>query len=583
MAEPKPPSRERQRQAAQIARDNRTIFTQIRAFFRAPATIDSLLIMNVISKLFMVTAVAFIWARTRPLGSFGRNVLAFLTVSDIGITQLLWAFNDMQSWRFDPPQIDVAIQTEPENIKMTRVVVEREAAAAALPNLEFVGVRSLRAIEERNRRPRAAVQSDAPPALPSFEFERARRRPVEQSNLHPKVDEETRVSKAVPRVSFKLPVVTPEITVTPPDAEGGADVASLLPSYDSETTPTPPDTEKSEGAPSVSSIKSDESTEIPEVAEERDSASEPALMSAIAVTISKVAKGIEYIAGPSLKSDASTARPEAAEGKDSAPEPSLKSSTAPMILEFAEEIDSALGPSLNFDTTVTIQEVAEETVSPSEPSLNPGIAVTIPDAAEETASASEPALESGIAVITPEVAEETAPASEPALKSGVVTTVSEVAEVETPVSEPSLKSGIATTLPEVTGEKYSALEPALKSGIAATLQKIGEKKAAASLLSQKFETVVTEQEVEEESPRSGRNVRNFWGKVKGLKKSSGRRQSNGRNHGNAQNQGSSWNHGRGWTHVNDSGGQSDSNHDWDVIREDAHPLKDDTPKDSSGD
>ncbi|KAL7961936.1 hypothetical protein V8C34DRAFT_326547 [Trichoderma compactum] len=542
MAESKPPSRERQRQAAQIARDNRTIFTQIRSFFRAPETIDSLLIVNVISKFFMVAAVVFIWARTRPLGSFGRNVLGgqpfvlfacpFLTVSDIGITQLLWGFNDLQSWRFDPPQNDVAIQTEPENIKMTRVVVERDAAAA-LPSLEFVGVRSLRAIEERNRRPRAAVQSDAPPALPSFEFERARPRPVGQSDLHPKVDEEARVQKTVSRVSFQLPVVKPE---TPPGTEGGVDVASSLPSFDSETTPTPPDTEESEGTPSVSSFKSDASTAIPEIAEERDSSSDTALKSAIAMTISKVAKRIKYISEPSLKSDASTAIPEAAEERDSASEPPLKS----------------------------------------------GIAVTIPEVAVKTNSASEPAFESGIAVMIPDVAEETAPASEPALKSGVVTTISEVAEVKNSASEPSLKSGISTALPEVTGEKDSALEPALKSGIAATLQKIGEKKASASLLSQKLDTVVTEQEVEEESPRAGSNVRNFWGKVKGLKKSSGRKQNNDRNNGNDQHRGSNWNNGRGWTHVNDSG-NSDSNHDWDVIKENPDPLKDDTPKDSSDD
>lgn len=81
----------------------------------------------------MVSAITFIWARTRPLDSIGRNVLgeqplvsfacggslnakadqvwlcssislcltcvgsvAFLTVSDIGITQFLWEFNDLQ-------------------------------------------------------------------------------------------------------------------------------------------------------------------------------------------------------------------------------------------------------------------------------------------------------------------------------------------------------------------------------------------------------------------------------------------------------------------------------------------------------
>lgn len=134
MAKPNTPSKERQRLQAQFARDERTIFTQIRAFFRAPATIDSLLVLNVMSKLFMVSAITFIWARTRPLGSVGRNILgeqplvsfacggslkakirssltmllyislcltlvgsvAFLTVSDIGITQFLWEFNDLQ-------------------------------------------------------------------------------------------------------------------------------------------------------------------------------------------------------------------------------------------------------------------------------------------------------------------------------------------------------------------------------------------------------------------------------------------------------------------------------------------------------
>ncbi|PTB54945.1 hypothetical protein M431DRAFT_5553 [Trichoderma harzianum CBS 226.95] len=251
MAEPNPPSRERQHLQAQFARDERTIFTQIRAFFRAPATIDSLLILNVMSKLFMVSAITFIWARTRPLGSIGRNVLAFLTVSDIGITQFLWEFNDLQSWRLDPPQNDdVAIQTEPESIEMTRVVVQPDAAV--LPSSEFVGVRSLRAIEARNRRPRVAVQNDAPPALPSFEFERARPRPVRQNNLHPRVDEDAGVSQAGPRVSFQLPVETVRYLYANADVD--VEVASSLPSLDSETTPTPPDTEESVDAPSLSSL-----------------------------------------------------------------------------------------------------------------------------------------------------------------------------------------------------------------------------------------------------------------------------------------------------------------------------------------
>ncbi|KAL5086568.1 hypothetical protein Trisim1_008967 [Trichoderma cf. simile WF8] len=289
MAEPNTPSKERQRLQVQFARDERTIFTQIRAFFRAPATIDSLLVLNVMSKLFMVSAITFIWARTRPLGSVGRNILggqplvsfacggslkakirssltvplsislcltcvfsiAFLTVSDIGITQFLWEFNDLQSWRLAPPQNDdVAIQTEPESIEMTRVVVQPDAAA--LPSSEFVGVRSLRAIEARNRRPRAAVQSDPPPALPSFEFERAIPRPLRQRNLHPRVAEGTGVSQAGPRVSFQLPVETVRYRYANADAD--VEDSSSLPSLDSETTPTPPDTEESVDASSVSSL-----------------------------------------------------------------------------------------------------------------------------------------------------------------------------------------------------------------------------------------------------------------------------------------------------------------------------------------
>ncbi|KAL6837715.1 hypothetical protein V8C40DRAFT_260691 [Trichoderma camerunense] len=243
MAEPNPPSRERQRLQAQFARDERTIFTQVRAFFRAPATIDFLLVLNVMSKLFMVSAITFIWARTRPL--------AFLTVSDIGITQFLWEFNDLQSWRLAPPQNDdVAIQTEPESIEMTRVVVQPDAAA--LPSSEFVGVRSLRAIEARNRRLRAAVQSDPPPALPSFEFERAIPRPLRQRNLHPRVTERTGVSQAGPRVSFQLPVETVRYLYANADVD--VEVASSLPSLDSETTPTPPDTEESVDAASLSSL-----------------------------------------------------------------------------------------------------------------------------------------------------------------------------------------------------------------------------------------------------------------------------------------------------------------------------------------
>ncbi|KAL6789413.1 hypothetical protein J3E68DRAFT_439556 [Trichoderma sp. SZMC 28012] len=251
MAEPNPSSRERQRLQAQFARDERTIFTQIRAFFRAPATIDSLLVLNVMSKLFMVSAITFIWARTRPLGSVGRNILAFLTVSDIGITQFLWEFNDLQSWRLAPPQNDdVAIQTEPESIEMTKVVVQPDAAA--LPSSEFVGVRSLRAIEARNRRVRAAVQSDPPPALPSFEFERAIPRPLRQRNLHPRVAEGAGVRQAGPRVSFQLPVETVRYRYANADADVEDD--SSLPSLDSETTPTPPDTEESVDVSSVSSL-----------------------------------------------------------------------------------------------------------------------------------------------------------------------------------------------------------------------------------------------------------------------------------------------------------------------------------------
>ncbi|KAL6829344.1 hypothetical protein J3E69DRAFT_354781 [Trichoderma sp. SZMC 28015] len=249
MAEPNTPSKERQRLQAQFARDERTIFTQVRAFFRAPATIDSLLVLNVMSKLFMVSAITFIWARTRPLGSVGRNILAFLTVSDIGITQFLWEFNDLQSWRLAPPQNDdVAIQTEPESIEMTKVVVQPDAAA--LPSSEFVGVRSLRAIGARNRRLRAAVQSDPPPALPSFEFETARPLPLRQRSLHPNVNEGTRVSQAGPRVSFQLPVETVRYRYANADVED----SSSLPSLDSETTPTPPDTEESVDASSVSSL-----------------------------------------------------------------------------------------------------------------------------------------------------------------------------------------------------------------------------------------------------------------------------------------------------------------------------------------
>lgn len=144
----------------------------------------------------------------------------------------------------------MAIQTEPESIEMTRVVVQPDAAA--LPSSEFVGVRSLRAIEARNRRLRAAVQSDPPPALPSFEFERAIPRPLRQRNLHPRVAEGTGVSQAGPRVSFQLPVETVRYLYANADAD--VEDASSLPSLDSETTPTPPDTEESVDASSVSSL-----------------------------------------------------------------------------------------------------------------------------------------------------------------------------------------------------------------------------------------------------------------------------------------------------------------------------------------
>ncbi|PKK48443.1 hypothetical protein CI102_7298 [Trichoderma harzianum] len=467
MAEPNPPSRERQHLQAQFARDERTIFTQIRAFFRAPATIDSLLILNVMSKLFMVSAITFIWARTRPLGSIGRNVLAFLT-------------ND-----------DVAIQTEPESIEMTRVVVQPDAAV--LPSSEFVGVRSLRAIEARNRRPRVAVQNDAPPALPSFEFERARPRPVRQNNLHPRVDEDAGVSQAGPRVSFQLPVETVRYLYANADVD--VEVASSLPSLDSETTPTPPDTEESVDAPSLSSL----------------------------------------VFGASLDSE-----------------------TTPTLLD-TENYNSTTEPSRPSSMATTIPEAPEERDFTSEPSRRTSVATTIPEVAEAKDSASGSSFESDTATMLPEVAEE-----------------------KDFASELSRKLGIAATLPETEEKKDSALENSLKSDITAILRKIGEEKDLASLLSRKLDTVVTEQEVEEESPRGRSNVRNFWGKVKGLRKSSGQKQNNDRNNGNDQNQGNNRNNGRGWKHGDDSG-QSDSNPDWDIVRENRHLLKDDASIDSSDD
>ncbi|KAF3073789.1 hypothetical protein CFAM422_003995 [Trichoderma lentiforme] len=520
MAEANTPSRERQRLQAQFARDERTIFTQIRAFFRAPATIDSLLIMNVMSKLFMVSAITFIWARTRPLGSVGRNILAFLTVSDIGITQFLWEFNDLQSWRLAPPQNDdVAIQTEPESIEMTRVVVEPDAAA--LPSSEFVGVRSLRAIEARNRRLRAAVQSDAPPALPSFEFERAIPRPLRQRNLHPRIAEGTGVSQAGPRVSFQLPVETVRYLYANADVD--VEVASSLPSLDSETTPTPPDTEESVDDLSVSSLvfgasldsettptpaNIEESVDDPSVREEKVSTSEPSRPSSIATTIPGAPGGGWSTSGPSRRSSLATTIPEVAEVKDSASESSFESDTATMLPEVAEEKDFA-----------------------SELSLKLDIAATLPETEEKKGSA----LES------------------------------------------SPKSDIAATLPKIEEKKDSTLENSLKSDIAAILRKVGEEKDLVSLFSQKLDTVVTEQEVEEESPRAGSNIRNLWGKVKGWGK-----QHNDRNNGNDQNQGNNRNNGRGRNHDGDSG-QSDSNPDWDIVKENRHLLKDDASKDSSDD
>ncbi|KAK0762307.1 hypothetical protein N5P37_005114 [Trichoderma harzianum] len=532
MAEPNPPSRERQHLQAQFARDERTIFTQIRAFFRAPATIDSLLILNVMSKLFMVSAITFIWARTRPLGSVGRNVLGgqpwfpFLTVSDIGITQFLWEFNDLQSWRLDPPQNDdVAIQTEPESIEMTRVVVQPDAAV--LPSSEFVGVRSLRAIEARNRRPRVAVQNDAPPALPSFEFERARPRPVRQNNLHPRVDEDAGVSQAGPRVSFQLPVETVRYLYANADVD--VEVASSLPSLDSETTPTPPDTEESVDAPSLSSL----------------------------------------VFGASLDSETT---PTLLDTENTA-------TTQPQV---KEETVSTLEPSRRSSIATTIVESAEEKYSTSEPSRPSSMATTIPEAPEERDFTSEPSRRTSVATTIPEVAEAKDSASGSSFESDTATMLPEVAEEKDFASELSRKLGIAATLPETEEKKDSALENSLKSDITAILRKIGEEKDLASLLSRKLDTVVTEQEVEEESPRGRSNVRNFWGKVKGLRKSSGQKQNNDRNNGNDQNQGNNRNNGRGWKHGDDSG-QSDSNPDWDIVRENRHLLKDDASIDSSDD
>ncbi|QYS97272.1 hypothetical protein H0G86_004502 [Trichoderma simmonsii] len=158
----------------------------------------------------------------------------------------------------------------------------------------------------------------------------------------------------------------------------------------------------------------------------------------------------------------------------------------------------------------------------------------------------------------------------------------EVAEEKDFASELTRKLGIAATRLETEVEKDSALENSLKSDITAMLRMIGEEKDLASLLSRKLDTVVTEREVEEESPRGRSNVRNFWGKVKGLRKSSGQKQNNDRNNGNDQNQGNNRNNGRGWKHGDDSG-QSDNNPDWDIVRENRHLLKDDASIDSSDD
>ncbi|KKP01587.1 hypothetical protein THAR02_06295 [Trichoderma harzianum] len=628
MAEPNSPSRERKRLQAQFARDERTIFTQIRAFFRAPATIDTLLIMNVMSKLFMVCAITFIWARTRPLGSIGRNVLAFLTVSDIGITQLLWEFNDLQfvfllsilediradadgcgrSWRLNPPQNDdVAIQTEPESIEMTRVVVQPDAAA--LPSSEFVGVRSLRAIEARNRRLRAAAQSDAPPVLPSFEFEMAIPRPLRQRNLHPRVADGTGVSRVVPRVSFQLPVV--EVTPLDVNADVDVEVTSSLPSLDSETTPTPPDTEESMDAHSVSSLvfgapldfettpKLRDLEESVEGPSEADSSSDPSLKAGIAITRPKTTKAKYLVLGPSLTSSAATTQSQAGEETVSTLEPSRRSSIATTAPESAEEQYSTSEASRPSSMATTIPEAPEERNSTSKPSRRSSVATTIPEAAEERYYTSEPSRPSSRATTIPGAPGGGWSTSGPSRRSSLATTIPDVAEVKDSASESSFESDTATMLPEVAEEKYftsevsrklviaatspksdekkdCALENSPKSSTAAILRKIGKNKDIASLPSQKLDTVVTEQEVEEESPR-GSSVRNFWGKFKGWGK-----QYNDRNNGNDQNQGNNRNNGRGWNRGDDSG-QSDSNPDWDIVKENRHLLKDDASKDSSND
>ncbi|KAL7939708.1 hypothetical protein V8C35DRAFT_326605 [Trichoderma chlorosporum] len=192
-----------------------------------PPTIDFLLILNTISKILMVAAMAFLWARTRPLGMFGRRVVAVIAVGDFSLTNLLQMLNDIRSFRFNPPRHPARARGRPKTLTMTKVVVQDDSPE--VPSTEVETTETPQDAVEEDPHPIVSqgndesqgLHSDAPPE-PIFELDSV-------GEAH-----SARKEKTVPVLSSPTAQIRARLRRT---AKRGD--ASVLPSFDFETTKTP--------------------------------------------------------------------------------------------------------------------------------------------------------------------------------------------------------------------------------------------------------------------------------------------------------------------------------------------------------
>ncbi|UKZ75323.1 hypothetical protein TrVFT333_003004 [Trichoderma virens FT-333] len=287
---PSPSSNPSPRGGSQDANHETTLYGRIRKFLCASATRNCLLVLSMISKLCLATAVTILWARTKPFGRFGRNVMAWVSVGDFSITNLL---RTIDSFMYNPPPDEVPIQDEPETIKMTSVVVQQDAPA--LPCFEFEteiqkDTPTLPIIQsERVITPQDAEEEEVVPALRDFEF-------VLETATTPQHTEEEEVIPALPIFKFK-----PE-TVSTPQRTEEEEVVPALPSIKSGIFMTPEDTEEEEVeevAPALPTFKFEfETITTPQHTGEEEVTSVPSLTESETMTALDVAgQGDKYSKG----------------------------------------------------------------------------------------------------------------------------------------------------------------------------------------------------------------------------------------------------------------------------------------------